>query len=65
MLYLDLQSINKRATLEQMCIYKHAFLLHKLVNLEILYVDFIYANFQQTFNNRLDTFHFLYVIDKK
>ena len=41
-----------------MSIYKHALLLYKLFNLEISYTDWLDANFQQTFNNRMNVLHF-------
>ena len=43
---------------DQMCKYKHALLLYKLINQEIPYVDFIDLNIQQSFNTRLNTFKF-------
>ena len=58
MSYARLHSLNKRGTPDQMCKYKHALLLYKLINTEIPHVDFIDLNLQQSFNNRLSTFKF-------
>ena len=58
MSYLDLHSLNNRATPEMMCIYKHAILLYKLINHEIPFSDWIDLNFQQTFGARSDKFNF-------
>ena len=58
MSYARLHSLNKRGTPDQMCKYKHALLLYKLINTEIPHMDFINLNLQQSFNNRLSTFKF-------
>ena len=58
MSYSELHSINSRATPEQMCLYKHSLLLYKLYNQEVPYLDWININFQQNFNNRLNTMSF-------
>ena len=52
MSYLELDSINNRATPEMMCTYKHEILLYKLINHEIPMTDWIDLNFQQTFGSR-------------
>ena len=58
MSYMELHSINNWGTRDQICKYRHAPLLYKLINQEIPYTDFIDLNFQQKFNNRLNTFNF-------
>ena len=52
MSFLELNNINNRATPIEMCMYKYALLLYKLLNNEILISDWIDLNFQPTFNNR-------------
>ena len=59
MSFAELHKINSRATPNQMCEYKHALLLHKLVNLEQPGSDWVDLNFQQNFNNRSSTFKFV------
>ena len=58
MSFAELHAINKRATPTQMCIYKHALLLYKLLKIEIPSLDWIDLNFQQSFNQREQTFKF-------
>ena len=58
MSFAELHAINKRATPTQMCIYKHALLLYKLLKTEIPSLDWIDLNFQQSFNQREQTFKF-------
>ena len=59
MSYVDLHTLNKRATPEQMCWYKSSLLIHKLINTEIPQLDWLDLNFQQSFNQR-DTYFKLY-----
>ena len=58
MSFVELHRINKRATPQQMCDYKHVLQLHKLINLEIPKVDWVDLNFQQVFSVRSRTFNF-------
>ena len=58
MSFLELHTINKRGTPSQMCNYKLALLLYKLINCEIPYLDWLDVNFQQTFNSRQCNFSF-------
>ena len=58
MSYLELHSINNRATPEMMCKYKHSLLLFKIINHEIPGTDWIDLNFQQTFSTRSGKFNF-------
>ena len=43
----------------EMCNYKQALLLYKLLNNEIPQSDWIDLNFQQNFNSRIGTFNFV------
>ena len=52
MSYVDLHTLNKRATPEQMCLYKSSILIYKLINTEIPQLDWLDLNFQQSFNQR-------------
>ena len=58
MSHLDLHAINKRATPAQMCIYKHAILLYKMIENRMPMSDWIDLNFQQSFNGRDLNFKF-------
>ena len=58
MSFLELHTINKRGTPSQMCNYKLALLLYKLINCEIPYLGWLDVNFQQTFNSRQCNFSF-------
>ena len=59
MSYIDLHKTNNRATPTEFSNYKHALLLHKLVQTEIPNLDWIDLNFQQTFNRRTTTVNFV------
>ena len=59
MSYSELYKINKRASPEEMCNYKHAIFLHKHFNMVLPLGDWIDLNFQQTFSTRSSTFHFV------
>ena len=52
----DIHVSCKRATPNQMIVYKHAILTHKLYNLEQPRADWIDLNFNQTFTSRQKTF---------
>ena len=56
MTFSTLHTLNNRATPEQMCNYKQALLLHKVINHETPKVDWIDTHFQQTFDNWVSTF---------
>ena len=58
MSYIELHALNNRATPSQMSNYKLALLLHRLINLEIPYSDWIGINFQQNHNTRNFSFSF-------
>ena len=58
MSYSELHLLNKRATPEEMCLYKHALLLYKIIKFKIPQLDWIDLNFQQTFTSRSETFKF-------
>ena len=58
MSFIELHTINKRGTPTQMCNYKLALLLYKLINERIPYLDWMDLNFQQTFNSRQYNFNF-------
>ena len=59
MSYAELHYIIKRATPAQICDYKHAIQLYKLINQELPKSDWVDLNFQQIFHNRIDTFNFV------
>ena len=59
MSYIELHELNNRATPKQMCRYKHALQLHKLVNLELPTSDWIDLNYQQNFNSRTGNLNFV------
>ena len=59
MSFMELHEVNNRATPKQMCRYKHALQLHKLVNLELPTSDWVDLNFQQNFNSRTKNFNFV------
>ena len=44
MSYIELHTINKRATLAQMCLYKHSLILYKLINSGIPRLDWVDLN---------------------
>ena len=50
--YVNLHEINKRATPEQFCLYKHSLLLHDLFNNQRPQIDWISINFYQNINIR-------------
>ena len=56
MSYKNLHYINKRAMPEQMMRYKHAILLYKTYNETTQTKNWLTLNFQQSFNNRNNTF---------
>ena len=58
MSYIELHKTNNRATPTEFSNYKHALLLHKLVQTEIPNLDWIDLNFQQSFNGRETFFKF-------
>ena len=58
MSYIELHTINNRATPAQMCLYKHSITLYKLINTNIPGLDWIDLNFQQSFNQRDHNFKF-------
>ena len=58
MSFIELHRINSRATPTQMCDYKHALQLYKLISLETPKVDWVDLNFQQVFSGRSRTFNF-------
>ena len=53
--FIQLHSINKRATPTQIMNYKHALLLYKIFNNKLYSKEWLALNFQQTFNARTDT----------
>ena len=55
MSFEQIHTINKRATPNQMLIYKHCLLLFKLWNNQIYSYEWLALNFQQTFNARCST----------
>ena len=59
MSYLELHRINKRATPEEFCKYKHALQLHQLTNKNLPKQDFVDLNFQQITNARKGTLSFI------
>ena len=52
MSFEQIHAINKRATPNQMLLYKHSLLLHKIWNDPIYSKDWLDLNFQQNFNER-------------
>ena len=58
MSYLDLHSLNKRATPDQMCAYKLSLVLYKLINIETPQQDWLDSNVEQTFYNRIKTINY-------
>ena len=58
MSHMDLHNINKRATPAQMCIYKHATVLCKMIETRIPILDWTDLNFQQSFNGHDPNFNF-------
>ena len=55
MSFEQIQVINKRATPKQMMVYKHAILLYKVWNDSIYSKQWLALNFQQNFNERVNT----------
>ena len=53
--FIQLHSINKRATPTQIMNYKHALLLYKIFNNQLYSLEWLALNFQQTYNARTDT----------
>ena len=53
--FIQLHSINKRATPTQIMNYKHALLLYKIFNNQLYSKEWLALNFQQTYNARTDT----------
>ena len=53
--FIQLHSINKRATPTQIMNYKHALLLYKIFNNKLYSKEWLALNFQQTYNARTDT----------
>jgi hypothetical protein len=51
-LSVDLHKINKRATPNQILLYKHALLLFKLYNCVCTTMDWVHLNFQQIWTSR-------------
>ena len=58
MSYIELHTINNRATPAQMCLYKQSLTLYKLIATRIPKLDWIDLNFQQSFNERDPNFRF-------
>ena len=58
MSYIELHTINNRATPAQMCLYKQLLTLYKLIATRIPKLDWIDLNFQQSFNERDPNFRF-------
>ena len=54
--FKKLHTIANRATLEQICQYKHALLLHKIYNDIDQGADWLALNFNQNFNERNQKF---------
>ena len=54
--YRDIHLNCKRAHPNQMIIYKHSIILHKLYNTQTPQMDWIHLNFNQTFTSRQTTF---------
>ena len=52
MSYVKLHEINKRATPENFCVYKHSILLHSLYNTRKPQLEWLSLNFNQNFNSR-------------
>ena len=52
MSYVKLHEINKRATPENFCLYKHSLLLHSLYNTRKPQLEWLALNFNQNFNSR-------------
>ena len=57
--YLNLRSLNKRATLDQNMLYKHSLQLHKVYNLREPFIGWLTLNFMQTLTSRQTTFYAL------
>jgi hypothetical protein len=55
MSYVKLHEINKRATPENFCLYKHSLLLHSLYNTQKPHLEWLALNFNQNFNSREKT----------
>ena len=58
MSHLELHTLNKRATPDQMCVYKQAMVLYKLIETQSPIADWIDLNHQQSFNRRDTYFKF-------
>ena len=57
MSFIELHEINKRATPEQHCIYKHSLSLHHIYNNETPTMEWQNLNFNQAFSTRNDKFN--------
>jgi hypothetical protein len=57
MSFIELHEINKRATPEQYCIYKHSLTLHHIYNNETPTMEWQNLNFNQAFSTRNDKFN--------
>ena len=57
MSFIELHEINKRATPEQYCIYKHSLILHHIYNNETPTMEWQNLNFNQAFSTRNDKFN--------
>ena len=57
MSFIELHEINKRATPEQHCIYKHSLTLHHIYNNETPTMEWQNLNFNQAFSTRNDKFN--------
>ena len=58
MSHLELHTLNKRATPDQMCVYKQAMVLYKLIETQSPIADWIDLHHQQSFNRRDTYFKF-------
>ena len=56
MSFIKLHEINKRATPEQHCIYKHSLTLHHIYNVETPTTEWLNMNFNQAFSTRNENF---------
>ena len=52
---MELHRINNRGTPDEMCKYKHALQLYKLINMELPKIDWIDSSFQQILSTRFKT----------
>ena len=57
--FVEIHKINKRATLTDMCNYKHTLPLHKLFRQEFPKIHWVDLYFQQVFHNRIRKINFV------